>query len=80
MDDVLEAHVAEKRESIVTEILSYTNREVSIIDAIVYYAEIHDVEIESLADLVNQVPSIKSRIIEDAEKLNLIEKADRLPI
>jgi hypothetical protein len=80
MDDVLEKQVAKKRESIVTEILSYTNREVSVIDAIVHYAEVHDIEIETLADLVKEVPSIRSRITEDAEKLNLIERGDRLPI
>lgn len=67
-------------ESILREVTKYINEEVSYIDALVYYAEIHSIEIEIIGDIVRRSQIMKARVHEDAEKLNLVEKTKRLPI
>ena len=69
-----------KEEQIIDEISNYVNSDVSYIDALVVYADIHGIEIEVLGEIVKRSVLLKSKIEEDAELLNLIEKSDRLPI
>ena len=67
-------------ESILREISKYVNEEVTYIDALVHYSEVHGVEIEVLGDIVRRSQTMKAKVHEDAEKLNLVEKTKRLPI
>ncbi len=69
-----------KVEDIHKEISKYVNRDVSYIDALVYYAKIHDIEIEVIGEIVRRSPILKSKIRDDAEKLNLVEVSAKLPI
>lgn len=67
-------------ESILTEVSKYVNAEVSYIDALVHYADIHGIEIEVIGDIVRRSQIMKAKVHEDAEKLNLIGKEIRLPL
>lgn len=67
-------------ESILREVSKYVNEEVTMIDALVHYADIHKIEIEVVGDIVRRSQVIKAKVHEDAEKLNLIEKTKRLPV
>lgn len=68
-------------EYILNEIEKYTNADVSLIDAIVYYAEQNDIEIELLGDIIRRSVVLKSKVRDDAERLNLLEeKTSKLPL
>lgn len=69
-----------KPEEIHKEISKYVNSDVSYIDALVHYASIHDLEIEVLGEIIRRSPIIKSKVRDDAEKLNLVEEIHRLPV
>lgn len=69
-----------KAETILKEIQSYINDEVSHIDALVYYAEKHDIELYLIGEIIRRSPVLKSKVREDAERLNLLERTVRLPI
>ena len=43
-------------------------------------SEKHDLEIEVLGEIVRKAPIIKSKVRDDAEKLNLVETLHRLPV
>jgi hypothetical protein len=67
-------------EKIHKEILTYINREVSYIDALVFYAQKYDIEIEVLGEMIRKSPILKSKVRDDAELLNLVEETVKLPI
>ena len=67
-------------QDILKEIEKYVSEEVSVIDALVHYAEKNDIEIELVGEIIRRSPVLKLRVQEDAEKLNLMEKVARLPI
>ncbi len=67
-------------ETIMAEIAGYVNDDVSFIDALVYYANKHDIEIEIIGDIVRRSQIMKSKVLEDAEKFNLVEKTNKLPL
>ena len=67
-------------EKIHKEILNYINREVSYIDALVFYAQKYDIEIEVLGEMIRKSPILKSKVRDDAELLNLVEETVKLPI
>ena len=69
-----------KAETILKEIQSYINNEVSHIDALVYYAEKYDIELYLIGEIIRRSPVLKSKVREDAERLNLLERTVRLPI
>lgn len=69
-----------KEEVVIEEVASYVNDEVSYIDALIHYANKHDMEIELVGEIVRRSVILKSRVVEDAEKLNLIEKRPKLPL
>ena len=50
------------------------------IDAIVYYCEMYDIEIESIAKLIKNDPALLAKLQEEAEGLNFLEKISRLPL
>lgn len=54
------------------------NDEVSIIEAICYYAEQHEIEVEALAELLKKSAPVVSRIRDAATRLNLMEKSPSL--
>lgn len=57
-----------------------TDFNVNYLDAILMYVEKNNLEVESVAAIVKKHPTIKSRLQEDCEGLNLLEKQARLPI
>lgn len=69
-----------KIEKIHKEVSKYVNKDVSYIDALVHYAEAHDVEIEVIGEMIRRSPILKSKVRDDAEKLNLVEESKKLPL
>jgi hypothetical protein len=67
-------------ENILKEISLYTNEEVSHIDALVFYAQKYDIEVELVGEIVKRSQVLKSRVRDDAEKFNLMEKTAQLPV
>ena len=69
-----------KTQNILNEIEAYINNDVTVIDALVFYAEKYDLEVELVGEIVKRSPVLRSRVQQDAEKLNLMEKIARLPV
>ena len=68
-------------ESILKEVENYINRDVSLIDALVFYADKHGYEIELIGEIIKRSAVFKAKVRDDAERLNLLEeKTARLPI
>tara|TARA_Y100000389_G_C17471232_1_gene531240 strand:- start:18792 stop:19013 length:222 start_codon:yes stop_codon:yes gene_type:complete len=67
-------------EKIHKEIVNYINRDVTIIDALVFYAQKYDIEIEVLGEMIKKSPILKSKVRDDAEKLSLVEETVKLPL
>lgn len=65
---------------ILEEILGYVNNEVSFIDALVFYAQKYDVEVELIGEIVKDSHVLKSKVRDDAERFNLMEKTAKLPV
>jgi len=63
-------------EQILREISHYVNKDVSYIDALVYYAETNDIELEVIGEIVRRSPILKSKVRDDAELLKLVEKME----
>lgn len=63
---------------IVREIDKIVNDEVSVIEAICFYAEKTGMEVETIADLIKKSAPMVSRIRDAAERLNLMEKSPTL--
>ena len=53
---------------------------VQYMDAVLYFCEKNNLEVESVADIICENPMLHARIQEEAEELNYIEKTRRLPI
>ena len=51
-----------------------------VMDAVVYYCEKHNVEIETAASIIKQNAKIKARLMIEAENLNYLPKRARLPL
>jgi len=69
-----------KAEQILVEIQGYVNEEVSYIDALVYYAETNNLEIDLIGEIIRRSPVLKSKVRDDAERLNMVERSTKLPI
>ena len=65
---------------ILEEITYMVSKDVSYLDALVEYAERHDVEVEVVGEIIRRNQAAMSKIREDAEKLCLVEKTKRLPV
>lgn len=50
------------------------------IEAAIQYAEQTDVDIETVAAILNKIPYLKAKIQMEAEGLNLVPKMDRLEL
>ncbi len=71
---------AMKADQILSEIQGFVNEEVSYIDALVYYAETHNLEIDLIGEIIRRSPVLKSKVRDDAERLNMVERTTKLPI
>jgi len=68
-------------EVILKEVENYVNKDVTLIDALVHYSEIHNVEIELIGEIIRRSVVLKSKVREQAETLNLMaEKTSKLPV
>ena len=67
-------------ENIMKEISRYINEDVTYIEALVVFAEKHDIEVELIGEIVRRSQVLKSRVRYDAEKYNLMEKTAQLPV
>lgn len=54
--------------------------QIKYVDAVIYFCEENNVEIESMAPLIRNNPLLHSKIREEAEQLNYLEKTTRLPL
>jgi hypothetical protein len=50
------------------------------IEAIVYYCELNDIEIETAASLIKGSAKMKAKVQIEAENLNYLPKSGKLPI
>lgn len=55
-------------------------KKIDFFDAVIYYCEINNIEVETAASIVKQSAVLKAKIQYEAENLNLIKKTARLPI
>ena len=69
-----------KPEEIHKEICKYVGADVNYIEALVYYAQKNDIEVELLGEIIRRSPIIKSKVRDDAERLRLVEVTQKLPI
>ena len=54
------------------------DKNISYMDAIVYYCDKHDLELESAGKMINAI--IKSKIEAEARSLNFLPKVSKLPL
>jgi len=55
-------------------------KNIEFFDAVLYYCEVNNIEVETAASLVKQNSILKAKIQSEAENLNLMKKSARLPI
>jgi|TARA_B110000503_G_C6858405_1_gene293790 hypothetical protein len=67
-------------EFIMNDIASLISKGVPYIDAVIDYAERHNLEIEVIGEIIKRSPVLKAKIYREAEDLNMVEKLVRLPI
>lgn len=70
--------------SYITEIMYEIERirdgSIDYMDAIITYCEINDIEIDSIAKYIKNNLVLKSKLQEEAEELNYLQKTVRLPV
>ena len=54
------------------------DKELSYMDAVLYYAQVLELEPEAMAKMLNQ--SVKDKIEVEAQSLNMLKKTAKLPI
>jgi len=57
-----------------------SQKQIDFFDAVLYYCEINNIEVETAAALVKQNLPLKAKIQYEVENLNMIRKTARLPI
>jgi hypothetical protein len=62
----------------ITQLVS--DKRIGFFDAVIYYCETHNIEVETAASMIKQSTLLKSKIQYEAEELNLMRKTARLPI
>jgi hypothetical protein len=67
-------------ETIMREIQSMVENGVPYMDAILEYADRNQVEIEVVGEIIRRSPVLKSKIYDEAEELNMVERTARLPV
>ena len=56
-------------------------RNLEYIDAVIYYCEKNDLEVETMAEIIKQNSAIKSKILIEAENLKMVRRTSaRLPV
>lgn len=66
--------------TIIKEILTLVKEtKIPYIDAAILYSENSGIELETIAEIIQKNPKLKSSIQEEAEDLNFLKKTDRLP-
>ena len=67
-------------EKIMMDIQKYIDNGIPYIEAIVDYADREGLEIEVVGEIIRRSPVLKSKIHQEAEELNLVERTARLPV
>ena len=57
-----------------------SDKGIGFFDAVIYYCETNNLEVETAASMIKQSTVLKSKIQYEAEELNLMRKTARLPI
>ena len=71
----------ENAKTIISRVLEYVEeKDISYMDAILMYCEVHGVEIDYVGEIASKSPLIRARIQEEAEELNFLKKTARLPV
>lgn len=65
---------------IVNGIKEYIRSGETYIDSIIEYSNREGIEIELIGDIIKKSPTLKSKILEEAEDMNMVKKLERLPI
>ena len=53
---------------------------IQYMDAVLFFCEKNNIEVESVADIICNNPLLHAKIQEEAEELNYIQKTRRLPL
>ena len=56
------------------------DKDIDYYEAVLHYMQSNDIEIETLAFYIKQIPTLKAKIQIACESLNLVEKSAKLPI
>jgi len=56
------------------------DHDLDYMDAVLHFCEANGVEMETIASIIKNNPSIKSKVQEEAEGLHLLPKKSRLPL
>lgn len=56
------------------------DKKISYIDAVIFYCENNNIEIETAASLIKSSAKMKAKIQDDAEELNFLPRTRKLPI
>jgi predicted GNAT family acetyltransferase len=65
-------------QQIINEIKQYINKDCNIIDALVYYADKSGMEVELLGEIIKRSPTLKAKVQQIAENLNMMDKTERI--
>ena len=76
MEELLNMHTSEQYNIEIEELVEKTS--MSYLDAMLYHAEENGLESETVAGLINV--KTKTKLREEAEKLNFMPKTSKLPI
>lgn len=55
------------------------NGDVTVMDAVVHYCDINNIEIEAVASIIKSSPKMKAKLQAEAEDLNYLPKRARIP-
>ena len=76
MEDLLNLYNPERFNNEIEELVERTK--MSYLDAILHYAEVNNLESETIASLINI--STKNKLREEAESLHFLPKTSKLPL
>lgn len=57
-----------------------SDKNIEYIDAVIHYCETNNIEIETAGAMIKSSALLKSKLQEEAEKLNFLPKRNKLPI
>ena len=53
-------------------------KNINYLDAVMFYIESNGLELESVAEVIKNIPSLKAKIYDACSDLNLVEKVNKL--